>query len=217
MTPHIAVPSDGILRDLLAARPVIALVGASSRPERPSHTVMRQLLEWGYPVVPVNPNERAVLGRTCYPDLHSVPPRIGLVDVFRRSEATVPIARAAVEVGARALWLQVGVINEEAAGVARAAGLIVVMDRCTAIEHERLGLPIAPDAGSAGSLPASEREPDAVGLCRDCRHSRQVPTTRATYWLCRRSESDPTFPRYPRLPLRSCRGFAWNEGGETAV
>lgn len=216
MTPHIPVPSDGILRDLLAARPVIALVGASSRPERPSHTVMRQLLEWGYPVVPVNPNERSVLGRTCCPDLRSVPRRIGLVDVFRRSVATPPIARAAVEVGARALWLQVGVINEEAAGIARAAGLIVVMDRCTAIEHERLGLPIAPEGESAGSL-SSEREPDAVGLCRDCRHSRQVPTTRATYWLCRRSESDPTFPRYPRLPIRSCRGFAWNEGGEAGT
>jgi len=193
---------------------VIALVGASSRPERPSHTVMRQLLEWGYRVVPVNPNKRSVLGETCHPDLLSVPWRIGLVDVFRRSDATPPIAREAVEVGARTLWLQVGVVNEEAAQIARAAGLIVVMDRCTAIEHERLGLPMAPESGSAGSLPASS---DAVGLCRDCRHSRQVPTTRATYWLCRRSESDPTFPRYPRLPLRSCRGFAWNEDGEAGT
>ena len=213
MASHPAAPPDRILRDLLAARPVIALVGASPRPERPSHSVMRQLLEWGYLVVPVNPNERAVLGETCYPDLYSVPRRIGLVDVFRRSDATPPIARAAAEVGARTLWLQLGVVSEEAAGIARAAGLVVVMDRCTAIEHERLlGGPRAteaapPDAG------ASSAAPDPVGLCRDCRHARQVPAARATYWLCRRSATDPSFPRYPRLPLRSCRGFAWPEPG----
>jgi uncharacterized protein len=201
-------PPDRELMELLAGRPVIAMVGASSRTERPSHRVMRQLLEQRYTVIPVNPNEREVLGRPCYPDLQSVPRRVGLVDVFRRAEATPEIARDAVEVGARTLWLQMGVVNDEAARIARAAGLIVVMDRCTLIEHERLiGIPFP----AADPAPA---EPDVVGLCRDCRHARQVPAARATYWLCRRSESDPTFPRYPRLPIRACRGFQWGESAE---
>ncbi|MEK7824169.1 MAG: CoA-binding protein [Candidatus Eisenbacteria bacterium] len=199
-------PPDRVLMELLAARPVFALVGASSRTERPSHTVMRQLLEQRYPVIPVNPNEREVLGLRCYPDLRSVPRRIGLVDVFRRAEATPEIARAAVEVGARTLWLQLGVVSDEAARIARAAGLIVVMDRCTMIEHERLvGLPFP----AAVPAPAP---PDAVGLCRDCRHAREVPAARATYWLCRRSAGDPAFPRYPALPVRGCRGFQWGKG-----
>jgi predicted CoA-binding protein len=201
-------PADPELRALLAARPVIALVGASSRAERPSHGVMRQLLEQGYTVIPVNPNERSVLGRPCYPDLRSVPRRVGLVDVFRRAEATPEIARGAVEVGARTLWLQLGVVSDEAAEIARAAGLIVVMDRCTLIEHGRL---IGSPFPAADPTPEA---PDAVGLCRDCRHARQVPAERATYWLCQRSVSDPTFPKYPRLPIRACRGFQWREGAE---
>ena len=206
-------PPDRVLMELLDARPVIALVGASSRPERPSHTVMRGLLEQRYAVIPVNPNEATVLGERCYPDLRSIPRRVGLVDVFRRAEATPAIARAAVEVGARTLWLQVGVVNEEAAGIARAAGLIVVMDRCTMIEHERLvGMPFAPaSAPGEPAAPGPAARPDAVGLCRDCRHAREVPATRATYWLCRRSASDPAFPRYPALPVRACRGFEWSE------
>jgi predicted CoA-binding protein len=201
-------PPDRVLMELLAARPVIALVGASSRIERPSHTVMRQLLEQRYPVIPVNPNEREVLGLRCYPDLRAVPRRIGLVDVFRRAEATPEIARAAVEVGARTLWLQLGVVSDEAARIARAAGLIVVMDRCTMIEHERLvGLPFP----ARGPVPAP---PEAVGLCRDCRHGREVPAARATYWLCRLSVSDPAFAKYPALPMRSCLGFEWGEIAE---
>src|SRR3990172_772944 len=109
---------------------------------------MRQLLALGYVVFPVNPNEREVLGQACYPDLPSIPRRVGLVDVFRRGDATPAVARAAVEVGARTLWLQVGVVNEEAARIARAAGLIVVMDRCTMVEHERLvGGPMRPAGG----------------------------------------------------------------------
>ena len=213
MEPGRFAPPDRVLMDLLAARPVIALVGASSRTERPSHTVMRELLEQRYTVIPVNPNEEQVLGLTCYPDLYAVPCRVDLVDVFRRAEATPAIARAAVEVGARILWLQLGVVNEEAAATARAAGLIVVMDRCTMIEHDRLvGMPFpreGPPERVAGEPGAAEPPADAVGLCRDCRHARPVPTEQATYWLCRRSASDPSFPRYPRLPVRACRGFAW--------
>ena len=207
MTSEPKAPPDPVLLELLSACPVIALIGASSRTERPSHSVMRQLLEQRYPVIPVNPNEREVLGRPCYPDLRSVPHRVGLVDVFRRAEATPEIAQAAVEVGARTLWLQLGVVNHEAARIAREAGLLVVMDRCTIIEHERLlGRPF-PMAGP----PAP---PDAVGLCRDCRHARQVPTAGSIYWLCRRSATDPSFARYPRLPVRACRGFQWGEAAE---
>jgi predicted CoA-binding protein len=200
-------PSDRDLLELLAARPVIALVGASSRTERPSHSVMRQLLEQRYTIIPVNPNETEVLGLRCYPDLHSVPRRVGLVDVFRRPEATPEIARAAVEVGARTLWLQLGVVNDEAAGIAREAGLVVVMDRCLWVEHDRLlGMPFA------AASPATESDP--VGLCRDCRHAREVPTAGTVYRLCRRSATDPSFAKYPRLPMRVCRGFQWPEPGE---
>lgn len=203
-TPPMA-PPDRELMEILAARPVIAVVGASSRTERPSHSVMRQLLEQRYPVIPVNPNEREVLGLPCYPDLQSVPRRVGLVDVFRRADATPDVARASVEIGARTLWLQLGVVNEEAARIAREAGLTVVMDRCTMIEHDRLvGLPFPPAA-------PAER-PDPVGLCGDCRHARQVPTAGTVYWLCRRSATDPSFVKYPRLPLRVCRGFQWGDG-----
>jgi predicted CoA-binding protein len=210
MDPASFAPSDAVLREILTSHPVIALVGASTRPERPSHRVMRGLLEQGYPIVPVNPHEREVLGLPCYPDLHAVPRRIDLVDVFRRSEATPPIARAAAEVGARVLWLQLGVVSDESAAIAREAGLIVVMDRCTMIEHDRLiGGPLP-----AGVAPESG-EADPVGLCRDCRHARIVPAGANTYWLCGRSASDPSFPRYPRLPVRACRGFAWKAASGT--
>lgn len=204
MVPDPHAPPDDELEALLERRPVIALVGASSRPDRPSHSVMEYLMEQGYPVIPVNPNEAVVLGQSCYPDLRVVPRRVDLVDVFRRAEYTPDIARAAAEVGARALWLQIGVVNQEAAAIARAAGLIVVMDRCTRVEHERLiGKP------SPAAAPESIGAPDPVGLCRDCHHARQVPAPKATYWLCGLAAEDPTFPRYPRLPVRACRGFGW--------
>lgn len=131
-------PPDAELRALLADRPVIALVGASPRPSRPSHQVMAALLAEGYEVIPVNPNEGEVLGRVSYPSLREVPRHVDLVDVFRRAEETPPIARDAVAIGAHALWLQLGVVNEEAWRTARDAGLMVVMDRCLIVEHRRL-------------------------------------------------------------------------------
>jgi len=137
MTEPLA-PPDAVLRDLLRSRPVIALVGASIRPERPSHSVMATLLEAGYEVIPVNPSNREVLGRTCYPDLESIPVAVDLVDVFRRAEATPEVARSAIAKRARVLWLQLGVVNREAQRIASEAGLIVVMDRCLAVEHHRL-------------------------------------------------------------------------------
>lgn len=203
-------PPDHELRALLERRPVIALVGASSRPDRPSHSVMESLLEQGYTVIPVNPNEPTVLGETCYPDLRAIPRRVELVDVFRRPEHAPDLARAAAEVGARVLWLQIGVVNQEAAAIAREAGLVVVMDRCTRVEHGRLiGKPFPRPGPTAPDAPPAT--PDPVGLCRDCRHARQVPAPRATYWLCGRAAEDPAFPKYPRLPIRACRGFAWRE------
>jgi predicted CoA-binding protein len=120
----------------------IAMVGASPHPDRPSHGVMRQLLDAGYDVVPVNPTVESVLGRTSYPTLEDAVAATGpfdMVDVFRRPEFTPAIARSAVAAGAKSLWLQLGVVNWEAAQIARDGGLDVVMDRCTAIEHRRLG------------------------------------------------------------------------------
>jgi predicted CoA-binding protein len=119
----------------------IAIVGASASPGRPSHGVMRYLLSQGYECIPVNPNASEVLGVTSYASLEDAAEAGGpfdIVDVFRRPDAVVDIARSAVATGARALWLQLGVVNWEAARIADAGGLSVVMDRCTAIEHRRL-------------------------------------------------------------------------------
>jgi hypothetical protein len=115
---------------------VFAVVGASPRSWRPSHGVMQTLVRHGYEVVPVNPTCDEVLGRTCYPDLASVPASVGIevVDIFRRSELAGRHVDEAIEIGAAAVWMQLGVIDEDAARRARAAGLVVVMDRCPAIE-----------------------------------------------------------------------------------
>jgi predicted CoA-binding protein len=126
---------------LLADTHRIAMVGASADPNRPSHGVMRYLLEQGYDVVPINPTVDTVLGRTSHATLEDAVAATGafdIVDVFRRPEFTPDIARSAVATGAKALWLQLGVVNWEAAQIAHDAGLAVVMDRCTAIEHRRL-------------------------------------------------------------------------------
>ena len=127
---------------LLARSRRIAMVGASANPMRPSNGVMRQLLDWGYEVVPINPNCDEVLGERCYASLEEATTATGtfdLVDVFRRPEHTPDIARSAVSTRAGALWLQLGVVNWEAAQIAHDGGMAVVMDRCTAIEHRRIG------------------------------------------------------------------------------
>ncbi len=133
-------PPDDLLRRLLAGAGAIAMVGASSNPARPSHGVMRFLLERGFRVIPVNPNETEVLGRRAWPALEEVPEPVDLVDVFRRAEFTPPIADSAVAIGAKVLWLQLGVVNAEAAARAEAGGLVVVMDRCVAQEVRRWGI-----------------------------------------------------------------------------
>lgn len=125
------------IRDVLARSKVIAVVGLSSKPHRPSHGVARYLQSVGYRVIPVNPNEKEVLGEKSYPRLEDVPVQVDIVDIFRRSEFIPPVVEAAIAIGARAVWMQEGVIDEEAAARARAAGLEVVMDRCTLKEHAK--------------------------------------------------------------------------------
>lgn len=137
--PHVN-PSDDELRALLESARTIAIVGASSNPERSSHGIMRRMLAVGYHVVPVNPNETEVLGQRAVASLGDIDGRVDIVDVFRRAEETPAIADQAIAIGARALWLQEGVVNEDAAARAKAAGLIVVMDRCIGSAHMALGV-----------------------------------------------------------------------------
>lgn len=137
----VPILDDAAAAEVLRAARRIAIVGASPDPGRPSHVVMRYLIHHGYECVPVNPNARDVLGlptfRTVIEAVAETGP-VDIVDVFRRSELCLPHAEEAVAVGARCLWLQLGVVNWEAARVAAAGGLGVVMDRCTAIEHRKL-------------------------------------------------------------------------------
>ncbi len=128
------------LGTLLGEAHVIAVVGISSKPSRPSHGVASYLQENGYRIVPVNPNETEVLGERAYASLLDIPPEIhvDVVDVFRRAEHTPEVARQAVAVGARVLWLQEGIVNEEAARIATEGGLEVIMGVCFRHMHERL-------------------------------------------------------------------------------
>ncbi len=124
--------------ELLASARTIAVVGISSKRYRPSHGVAEYMQRAGYRIVPVNPRETEVLGEKAWPDLDAVPEPVDIVNIFRRPEFVPEIVEAAIRVGARAVWMQEGVIHEEAAGRARAAGLEVVMDRCILKEHRRL-------------------------------------------------------------------------------
>lgn len=126
------------LRRILRDNRVIAVVGLSPNWNRPSFFAAKYLLEHGYTVIPVNPGATEILGRKCYPDLASIPQQVDLVDVFRKAADVMPIAEEAMRIGAKCLWLQLGVINRAAADKAAAAGLDVVMDRCVKIEYARL-------------------------------------------------------------------------------
>jgi len=134
-------PSDGELKQILASASTIAVVGASSDLDRSSNGIMGRLLQLGYRVIPVNPNETEVLGQKAYPSLSSVPVPIDIVDVFRRPEYTPAIADEAVKVHAKTLWLQQGIRNEDAATRAEAGGLTVVMDACIGTVHAMLRVP----------------------------------------------------------------------------
>jgi predicted CoA-binding protein len=135
--PH-TNPSDDRLKQLLTSATIIAIVGVSSNPEKPSYGIMQRLQKAGYKVIPVNPRETEILGERAYPSLVDVPERIDIVDVFRRAEDTPPIADEAITIGAKTLWLQSGIANEEAAARASAAGLTVVMNACIGETHARL-------------------------------------------------------------------------------
>jgi uncharacterized protein len=134
-------PSDQELKQLLTDATTIAVVGASSNPAKASHGIMQKLQRAGYRVIPVNPRETEVLGERSYASLVDIPDHVDIVDVFRHSEDTPAIADEAATIGAKVLWLQTGIANEEAAARATAAGLRVVMDACIGATHARLRVP----------------------------------------------------------------------------
>jgi predicted CoA-binding protein len=123
--------------EILQATKTIAVVGMSDNPSRPSHYVSAYMQEHGYRIIPVNPLVKEVLGERSYASLRDVPERIDMVDIFRKSADVPPIVEDAIAIGARAVWMQEGVVHEDAADKARAAGLRVVMDRCVLKEHAR--------------------------------------------------------------------------------
>jgi len=134
-------PTDDQIKDLLTHATTIAMVGASSNPEKASHGIMKKLMSVGYKVIPVNPRETEVLGQRSYPSLVDIPDHVDIVDVFRRAEDTPPIADEAVKIGAKALWLQTGIASEDAAAKAAAGGLTVVMNACIGSMHAMLRVP----------------------------------------------------------------------------
>jgi predicted CoA-binding protein len=139
---HMPLTSDDDIRDLLNNARTIAMIGASDRPDRPSNRVMKFLQDQGYRVIPVNPQITGehVHGEYVWRELAQIGEPIDIVDIFRRPEAAGEAVDAAIAIGAKAVWMQIGVINEEAASRAEAAGLQVVMDRCPRVEIPRLGI-----------------------------------------------------------------------------
>lgn len=125
------------IRDILHRANTIAIVGLSDKKERASNFVGSYLKSEGYKIIPVNPMKQEILGEKCYPDLKSIPIQVDIVDVFRRPDEMVSVVKEAIEIKAKAIWMQLGLVNREAADLARAAGLLVVMDRCMKMEHGR--------------------------------------------------------------------------------
>lgn len=123
------------IRQLLAASSTIAMVGLSPKTQRPSNMVARYLIDAGYTIIPVNPGHDSILGLQCYPDIGSVPGDIDIVDIFRRSEEVKPIVEQAVQTNCSAIWMQEGIVNHEAAELARQHGKKVIMDRCIKVDH----------------------------------------------------------------------------------
>jgi predicted CoA-binding protein len=126
----------------------VAMVGVSANPEKPSNIVFRYLMTHGYNVIPVNPTIKEVEGKKCYANLSAIPEKVEVVDIFRRSEDIPPIVDEAIKIGAKAVWMQEGIINDAAAEKANSAGLLVVMDKCMRKEHIRLS-----EEGQNGNLP----------------------------------------------------------------
>lgn len=128
----------GSIRGILERSRTIAVVGLSDKPERDSYKVASYLLEAGYAIIPVNPNIKEWRGMKAYPSLLEVKGKVDIVDIFRRSEHVPEVVEQAIQVGAKTVWMQLGIVDDAAARRARAAGLEVIMDRCMRIEHERL-------------------------------------------------------------------------------
>lgn len=133
-----AYQDTGVIAEMLRTAKVIAVVGLSPKPDRPSHEVAAYMQAHGYRIVPVNPSATEILGERCYPSLNDIPFAVDIVDVFRQPDAVAPIAEEAVRIGAKALWLQLGVISVEGAAIAERGGLRVVMDRCLMVDHMAL-------------------------------------------------------------------------------
>lgn len=130
--------SDHMMKDILLSAKTIASVGLSSNQEKESYWIVSYLKEQGYRIFPVNPTADEILGEKAYPDLESIPEKIDVVQVFRRSEDVPPVVDSAIKAGAKVVWMQEGIVNEAAAQKAREAGLQVVMDACMRMTHRRL-------------------------------------------------------------------------------
>jgi predicted CoA-binding protein len=123
------------IRNILQNTTTIAVVGLSPKPSRPSNQVAQYLKNTGYTIIPVNPGQDNLLGLPCYPNLQAIPGPVDMVDIFRRSEFVLPVVEEAITIKAKVIWMQSGIINEEAAELAKEAGLTVIMDRCTMVDH----------------------------------------------------------------------------------
>lgn len=128
------------IRSIFRQTTSVAVVGLSPKADRPSNRVALYLKQAGFQIVPVNPGQSSVLGEPCYPDLQSIPHHVDVVDIFRRSELVLPIVEEAIAIGAKTVWLQQGIVNQEAAQLAEQAGLAVIMDRCIKVDHQQIFL-----------------------------------------------------------------------------
>jgi len=129
---------DSVIRKILETATVIAIVGLSPDEKKPSNIVARYLINAGYTIIPVNPQYEEILGKKSYPDLVSVPEKVDIVDIFMRAEKVLPVVEEAIKIKPACIWLQLGIINEEARNLAESHGIAFVMDRCVKIEHARL-------------------------------------------------------------------------------
>ena len=133
-----AAEQAAVIRRILKDSRIIAVVGLSPKPQRPSHQVAHYLMEAGYTIIPVNPGHDTILGLPCYPNLRAIPVGVDMVDIFRKQEEVLPIVEDAIAIGARFIWMQQGIVHEGAAAKAEGAGLVVIMDRCTMVDHMNL-------------------------------------------------------------------------------
>lgn len=129
------LPAPALVKEVLSTAKTIAVVGFSPKENRPSNMVGCYLMQAGFRVIPVNPGHSEICGVTCYPDLVSIPEPVDVVDIFRRSEEVLPVVVEAIAIGAKVVWMQQGIINQEAAALAERAGLVVIMDRCIKVDH----------------------------------------------------------------------------------